>query len=162
MRLNGYEKQVRLENLAVSDGSCDRLLLFPGRGHSSFEWNIVGHDVKGNRTEPELEVAATCLDAYFPPGSRLNFVKVDVEGAEALVLRGMRRLLRETRPVVVVEFHDENGWAGRKELFAAGYYPYDMHGRRVDPVHDIRRLYHCLALPQEMTQLKSNLEMCNR
>jgi FkbM family methyltransferase len=156
--VNGYAKQVKVEHLAVSDGSRDRLWLFPGRAGSSAEWNIVGHDVEGIRTDPELEVPARSLDDYFPAGSRLDLVKIDVEGAEAQVLAGMRRLLREARPVAVIEFHDEVGWAGRTELFAAAYDLYDMSGRRLDPVHDVRRVYHCLALPPAADQQRNDRE----
>ena len=145
--LNGYAARVHVECVAVSDGTRDRLWLFPGRWRSSAEWNIVGHDVEGNKTDPQLEIPATSLDAYFPPGSRLDFVKMDIEGAEAQALAGMRRLLRQVRPVVLVEFHDEIGWAGRKELFAAGYQLYDLNGRLLDPVLDTQRVYHCLARP---------------
>ncbi len=147
---NGWGKAVTVENLAVSDGSCDRVWLFPGRESSSAEWNIVGHDVNGTRTEPEVEVRAVSLDEYFPPGSRLDLVKMDVEGAEAQVLSGMRRLLREARPVAVIEFHDEVGWAGRQELYAAAYDLYEMNGTRLDPLHDVQRVYHCLALPRDI------------
>jgi FkbM family methyltransferase len=35
----------------------------------------------------------------------VGFLKIDVEGAEALVLRGARRLLVEDRPVVLVDVH---------------------------------------------------------
>jgi len=143
----GYGDRIRVENVAVSDGLQDRLWLFPGRGRSSAEWNIVGHDVDGNITKPELEVSATSLDAYFQAGSHLDFVKIDVEGAEARVLTGMTRLLREARPVVLVEFHDEVGWAGRAELLAARFHLYDMNGTRLDP--GCQRVYHVLALPQE-------------
>ncbi len=143
----GYAERVCIENTAVSNGADNRLWLFTGRGRSSTEWNIMGHDVDGNVTKPELEVCATSLDAYFPVGSNLDFVKIDVEGAEAKVLTGMRRLLSEARPVVVVEFHDEVGWAGRGELLAGHYHLYDMSGRRLAP--DSQRIYHVLAVPQE-------------
>lgn len=121
IKINGYEKWMKIENLAISDGSCDHIWLFPCRNMWAGEWNIVGHDVEGNKTEPQLQVIATSLDTYFPPGSCLNFVKIDVEGAEAKVLSGMRRLLMESRPLIIIEFHDEIGWAGRHELFVAGY-----------------------------------------
>ena len=143
-------RQVKVENIAVSDGSCERLFLYPGRGCSSAEWNIIGQDVEGNKTEPFLEISATSLDTYFPPGSPLNFVKIDVEGAEDQVLVGMQHLLREARPAVLIEFHNETGWSGREELFAAGYDIYDMDGRKLDPVYDVKRIYHCLALPKEV------------
>ena len=150
IKVGGSEKRVRVEHYAVSDGSRGQVWLFPGRQSSPAEWNIVGHDVEGVRTDPEFEVPAISLDDYFPSGSRLNLVKIDVEGAEAQVLAGMRRLLREARPVALIEFHDEIGWAGRRELLAAAYDLYDMSGRRLDPVHDVQRVYHCLALPRDI------------
>lgn len=149
MTFSGYETRVKVENLAVSDGSIERLWLFPGRSRNSAEWNIVGRDVQGNITSGELEVGATSLDAYFPPNSRLDFVKIDVEGAGLLVLTGMRRLLNSTRPMVLMEFHNEPEWSGRKQLLSAGYVLYDMKGNRLDPPLDSQRVYHCLACPQE-------------
>lgn len=159
---NGWEKLVRVENLAVTDGSCGRVWLFAGRECRPSEWNIVGHDVDGARTHPEMEVPARALDDYFPSGSRLDLVKIDVEGAEAQVLAGMRRLLRETRPVAIIEFHDEVGWAGRQELLAAAYDLYDMSGRRLDPVRDVQRVYHCLALPQTMDHQRNDREKTSK
>lgn len=150
VRINGYEARVRVENMAVSDGTCCRVMLFPGRWRSSAEWNIVGHDVEGNLTEPESEVPATSLDAYFCRGLRVDFVKIDIEGAEALALCGMRRLLRESKPLVLVEFHNESGWTGRQELFSAGYYLYDIiNARWLDGRLDVQRVYHCLAVAKQ-------------
>jgi hypothetical protein len=39
--------------------------------------------------------------AYFAP----NFIKIDVEGAEAAVLRGAHKTLSENRPALIVETH---------------------------------------------------------
>ena len=137
----------KVENLIVADGSQERMWLYPGRGHSEAEWNIMGHDVEGNMTERELSVAAVSLDEYFPPDARLDFVKIDVEGAEAMVIKGMRRLLQQSKPIVFVEFHDEQGWAGRKYFFESGYDLYDMNRRRQEPQENAARLYHCYFLP---------------
>lgn len=146
----GARERVRVESLAVTDGSSERVALHPGRGHASTEWNVGGADVEGRPTPAELEVQATSLDAYFSAeDGRLDLVKVDVEGAEAEVLAGMRRLLRDARPVLVVEFHHEQGWEGRSELVEAGYELYALDGRRLDPVRDTTRLYQCLAFAQE-------------
>jgi FkbM family methyltransferase len=53
-------------------------------------------------TSADTTVYRLPLDALSIPG-RVSFVKVDVEGHEINVLRGMERTLRENRPRVVVE-----------------------------------------------------------
>ena len=60
----------------------------------------------------------------------------------------MRRLLRENRPALVIEFHDEAGWARRQELLDAGYDLYGIERTRLSP-SDLARRYYCLALPSE-------------
>jgi FkbM family methyltransferase len=50
-----------------------------------------------------IEVRTERLDALLPPDRRIDFIKVDVEGAEALVFQGARDCLRRHRPVVVFE-----------------------------------------------------------
>jgi FkbM family methyltransferase len=136
---------VTVENLAVTDGADPQVWLHPGRSRWGAEWNVVGHDVDGHAAPRELEVPATSLDDYLPAGDPLDFAKIDVEGAEGLVLAGMRRLLREARPVVLVEFHDDQGWAGRRHLLDAGYRLETLAGEPVAP--DAGRIYHCLARP---------------
>lgn len=136
---------VEVVNAAVSDGTSDRLSLYAGRHDHSTEWNVVGHDVDGVPTRRELEVQAVSLDTWFVTGQQLQFVKIDVEGAEGLVLAGMQRVLREQRPVVAIEFHDDAGWAGRRELLEAGYRLSGTDGSPVDP--DGPRIYHVIARP---------------
>jgi FkbM family methyltransferase len=48
-------------------------------------------------------------------------VKIDVEGAESLVLSGMRQILAEHKPVVLVEIHPGQGAPVRSLLIDAGY-----------------------------------------
>lgn len=136
---------VEVVNAAVSDGASDRLALYAGRHDHSTEWNVVGHDVDGMPTRRELEVQAVSLDSWFSTGQPLHVVKIDVEGAEGLVLAGMQRVLREQRPVVAIEFHDEAGWAGRRELLDASYGLTGTDGSPVDP--DGPRIYHVIARP---------------
>jgi hypothetical protein len=51
-----------------------------------------------------IAVALGMLDAVLADTPRLGLVKIDVEGAELLVLRRARRLLERFRRVVVFEF----------------------------------------------------------
>jgi FkbM family methyltransferase len=55
-----------------------------------------------------IEVLAYTVDALASrlKLGRVDFVKIDVEGAEREVLDGMVRVLREDRPIVLVELHD--------------------------------------------------------
>jgi hypothetical protein len=49
-------------------------------------------------------IAVHALDRY-PLPRPIRFIKIDVEGAEPLVMRGAERLLREDRPVILSELH---------------------------------------------------------
>jgi FkbM family methyltransferase len=147
--LAGLASRIIVENMAISDGTHSELLLYPGRGSASEEWNIVGQDLDGNKQEAAYRIPATSLDRYFPSGTAVHFIKIDIEGAEALALRGMTRILQTSRPILFIEFHNEDGWSGRKELYEAKYGLYDMQGRKVDPNNDKERIYHCLAFPTE-------------
>jgi FkbM family methyltransferase len=52
------------------------------------------------------DIEAVSLDDYFRDSrSPISFVKIDAEGAERLVLEGMRALLKKDRPVLLVELH---------------------------------------------------------
>lgn len=139
-------ERVVVENLAVTDGRADRVTLHSGRRHASQEWNVLGTDFEGRPTPAELQIPATSLDTYVGE-QQLQFVKLDVERAEAAVLRGMRRLLRAQRPVLAVEFHTEDGWAGRDELLDAGYRMESLGGEALDVGRSAPRFYQCLALP---------------
>ena len=52
----------------------------------------------------EITVQLRSLDEVIPEDFQIDFIKIDVEGAEMGVLRGARRLLQRCRPVVVFEF----------------------------------------------------------
>lgn len=78
-----------------------------------------------NAEETGVEVDVVCLDEVIfksePP--RLDLVKVDVEDNEVAVLRGARRVLRELRPILLIEVHSFRSLAGCvAELRAAGYH----------------------------------------
>ncbi len=49
-------------------------------------------------------VASFPLAAIVPPGRPIDFIKIDIEGAEHVALSGAAELLRRDRPVIVSEF----------------------------------------------------------
>lgn len=153
IELKGLSTTVRVENVAISDGREKSVWLHPGRFLSRCEWNIMGQDTVGNPTPAIVQVPAISLDDFFPPGARLDFVKMDIEGAAALALAGMRRLLQESQPVMIIEFHNDAEWEGCAGLREFNYELFDLNGRRVDS--NARRIYHCLALPPKSHAIKT-------
>jgi FkbM family methyltransferase len=145
MQRLGFEGRVRVENIAVTDGGTEYVSLYAGRNKAREEWNVIGHDVAGRTSASKLKVRACSLDSYFSSRDRIDFVKIDIEGAEDQALRGMRRVLREQKPLLLIEFHNDVGWAGREELYEAGYELFNMQGEQIVRESDSPRVYHCLA-----------------
>jgi FkbM family methyltransferase len=59
-------------------------------------------------TPTNLKVTAIPLDAVIDKNAHVDFIKIDVEGHEAEVLRGARQLLERCHPVIFVEILDNN------------------------------------------------------
>jgi FkbM family methyltransferase len=93
-------RNYRIHQVAVADrsGSAEMVLADePGRTRLS--------DARQDAGERTVVVPLACLDELgLPPP---DVVKIDVEGAESRVLRGMTRLLREHRPVLIIELHGD-------------------------------------------------------
>jgi len=95
---------------------------------ATFELSSIGH-IADSRTPGDarrLPVRCTTLDSFvYEEGNPAPaFLKIDVEGAETLVLQGAARLLREARPTIVVEVRGPGRWNEVKEIAeAAGYEP---------------------------------------
>lgn len=59
---------------------------------------------------PTTLVRSVSLDDFVDEiGCRVDFIKVDVEGAEGAVLDGARRLLRKYHPTMMIELHNMDG-----------------------------------------------------
>ena len=61
----------------------------------------MAHVVSGD--EEGIEVPIQPLDAVISPQDKVDLVKIDVEGHELAVFRGMRRILHEQQPPVFFE-----------------------------------------------------------
>lgn len=104
-----------------------------------------GHDVSA------IQVKAVTLDDFVKTFPSPDFIKMDVEGAELLVLRGARSMLAGKRPPnMLIEFHGDRLRHECLFLLAdVGYEFRDMAGRRLDAGGEDR---HVLCVPQMKTE----------
>jgi FkbM family methyltransferase len=103
----------------------------------------VGH-LTQNPTPAAVEVPVIRLDDYVEETGlrRLDFMKIDIEGAEIDALEGARRTLQRFRPIISIEYNrvtlERVGqrWQRLDELFDEfGYdrFLFQSHMRRFDP-----------------------------
>lgn len=75
----------------------------------SLDWGLSGATIMGHLNggvAKRITVEATSVDAFCAAnGVRPSGMKIDVEGAEGLVLQGARRVIRDFSPWVLLEFH---------------------------------------------------------
>ena len=74
--------------------------------------SLAGHGFYPDGVSTEsITVTTERLDDHLPAGWLPDFVKIDVEGAEQMVLEGALETLREARPVIAFE----HGWFDRPD-----------------------------------------------
>ena len=125
---NGFD-QVTYFPLALGDKkSRIKLLLTNTLGWStSFPSSLAGPDVI-----KEIEVEASTVDIVLSERGAdqksVSFIKIDAEGAEPLIWRGMRSMLSRSSPVIAMEINFSAMKAGgfsldafRKEIEVEGY-----------------------------------------
>lgn len=76
-------------------------------GLVSASWPSASHPTYSADSCGSGEASLTIDEVVAREGLRPRLIKIDVEGAEPFVLRGMHQTLREHRPVVILELHTE-------------------------------------------------------
>jgi FkbM family methyltransferase len=129
VRLNGFGR-VEVRQLAIGAGSGLATLVFPV--DETARGSLVGDIQDQIRTEKHvaaMEVAIDSVDHQIALGlPDPDFVKIDVEGLELEVLRGMTDVIARRRPALYIEIHGadmqkklDNVTAVAGVLWGAGY-----------------------------------------
>jgi FkbM family methyltransferase len=86
------------------------------------------HTLTRDRGVGSLDVAATSLDDFWQAegAGRLDLLKVHVFGDEPIVLRGSRRVLRDSRPMMVTRFGSSR-WSDDTTLLDDLFSWYDVY-----------------------------------
>lgn len=96
--------QVRLHRCAVADRAGTLEMFLPGSDSGQAALTHHRTAAWAESTEARYEVAATTLDAFAAEqGTSVDFIKIDIEGAELLALRGGDRLVATQQPALFIE-----------------------------------------------------------
>jgi len=111
IEINGFRDRARGEQFVVADaaGRDVRFRVWKNHIASSGLFATLEQAERFGDSLEEMTLKTTSLDQYFAQGTKVDFIKMDAEGAEPLILRGAERLLRENCAIkVVIEFVPEN------------------------------------------------------
>ncbi len=133
LTLNNLENVV-LEPVAVSKNN-EEISFY--RNVSTYMGNIVCKDTK---CIDIVKIFSTTIDHYVYKAKNIppDFVKMDIEGAEALALTGMTRVLQEKKPIIFLALHGEE--VGKECYAILRKYKYDILDLKGKAI-DIRQTY---------------------
>jgi FkbM family methyltransferase len=103
VRLNNLEQIITVVEAAVSDIDGEVVI------HAAESSNSGMASLISSTSNRSLQVEAVTIDNYVQRNSvgNIDFIKMDIEGAELHALRGMIGLLREQKPPLVLEMNEE-------------------------------------------------------
>jgi len=111
--INGYIGNVEIHNMGlwINEG----VLPFP-----LLEWGLGGASFKNPRqleNLPTVRIKTVSLDSFFG-GERVDFIRMDIEGAELEAIKGAKKLLTEQNPPMIMEWIPDNVYASESmELY---------------------------------------------
>jgi FkbM family methyltransferase len=147
LALNAEGKRVKVVGAAVGEHTAQEQFLVH---HSGAMGKL--HASTGRQAEYErsLTVEVVALDHWAADhnyGSP-ELIKVDVEGGEASVLKGMRGLLEKTRPTILLELHGLEAAEAVKGILAVAEYGLHEMRQGYPEVNEITSWKsHVVALP---------------
>jgi FkbM family methyltransferase len=112
-------KNIESFPVGLSDEARTSKLYFPG---GNFSWgNVGGHD-EWPSVEVELANGDTFLSSHLSGTERISFIKIDVEGHEISVLRGLTETIKRDQPTIAYEALSADAAIQCRELLSSfGY-----------------------------------------
>lgn len=129
LALNGLAADIRLFACGLSDRDGTANLL-QAHARSTGMSRLGATAPAGTRREHyrQIQVPVIRFDGHFTCSGRRVMIKIDVEGHEARVIAGMRRLLEDNDCLIQVEVFDAGVWQVDARLAELGYRNYASFG----------------------------------
>lgn len=156
IKLNNFAGRIKAINALIADRSGYTIPFYwqDSSGGASITKGRLGHTI-------EIEKATLSIDDFVLYRSVVpDFIKMDIEGAESLAIRGMKYTLATIRPVMLIELHAfgekslaENADQILKEIRNFGYLMiYLRTGKIVTDVEVLkdRGRCHIMLIPEEV------------
>jgi FkbM family methyltransferase len=131
----GIAEQIEVNSLAHCSLALEAIADYDGTADFSFPTpgSTVGHLGKTKKGEQNIQVKVTTIDSACARFGRPNFIKMDIEGAEASALRGAANTLRDVRPGWLIELHGPRCEQQVKALLQEAHYDFfDLDGVRLN------------------------------
>lgn len=126
LRANKWEHRCRLRPECVSDTRGPGKLHVPHTRYGVISSSSLNPNGFRGMPGELVETVCTTLDSAVPEDTPVDLVKIDVEGFEGAVLRGMERVMSERRPTIILEYSEETTPEVRLILDLFGYDVYHI------------------------------------
>jgi FkbM family methyltransferase len=129
---------------AISDRVGSAFFSFPSTGSS------VAHLGESRKGEQRLPVKVTTVDGACARFGKPDFIKMDIEGAEARALKGASHTLRNLRPGWLIELHNSECEREVKALLQEARYAFfDLQGIALNPSRILPNHFVARPIPNE-------------
>ena len=102
----GHWPNLKIVNCAISDIDGE-IKYYAGR--DSCTNNIIGHDMEFTKNNEIGQIKSMTMDTLLKEEKHIRLIKIDVEGAETQVLRGMTETFKKT-DLIFLECHLDKDW----------------------------------------------------
>lgn len=125
------DRDIHVLPTALSDKVGTASFDIAARGRASNALSASGGRSQMGGARDTVTVPTLTLDTLLDDKGPPDFIKIDVEGAEELVLAGGARVLQEARPLVYIEVGEDQRTAIAGLFAGYGYRPFDATGQAV-------------------------------
>lgn len=116
---NKFEEfeNIKVLNFAVCNNTGE-VEYFAGK--DAWTNNIIGHDMSFNKNASLGKIQSIRLDELLENEKKIKLIKIDVEGAEKLVLQGMKNIIHKVENILV-ECHLDEEWEQIRNIILYEY-----------------------------------------